>query len=295
MHMVGYSTDFCNCDVLLTTHLPRFCNRKVAKLCALTLCNLSMQPNGEATMAGENAVGALVQLSTYRGPALLPICVQALYNMTSAVEHFKGIERIIKAFLNVSSSGFDHSVFLVRALVNCSRYSWLRLRIIEDGALSCLHALLTGLATMDHRRALVYDILTALRSLSDSAGCRIDMIQKGSVEMLHTLLPYTDERGKLLSIKILHNFLQAMSSLNRQMFETAVLVATNIVGSAKKEVTLQYCSACIHLFTKEEIRGLKHLALDIIDSMSILLKCADPLTQFFAISSSGNLFFKNLW
>ena len=254
-----------------------------------------MQANGEAVMAGENAVGALVQLSTYRGPALLPICVQALYNMTSAVEHFKGIERIIKAFLNISSSGFDHSVFLVRALVNCSRYSWLRLRIIEDGALSCLHGLLGGLASMDHKKSLVFDILTAMRSLSDSAGCRVDMIQKGSVEILNALLPYTDEKGKLLTIRILHNFLQTMSSLNKHMFEISVQIATNIVSTAKKETTLQYCAGCIHLFTKEEIRGIKHLAIRIIDSMSILLKCPDPLTQFFAISSSGNLFFNNLW
>ena len=49
----------------------------------------------------------------------------------------------------------NRAPFLVRALVNCSRYSWMRLRIIEDGALSCLHTLLSGLAAMDHRRALV--------------------------------------------------------------------------------------------------------------------------------------------
>jgi len=267
----------------------------VAKLCALTLCNLSMQMNGEATMATENAVGALVQLSTYRGPALLPICVQALYNMTSAAEHFKGIERIIKAFLNVSSTGFDHSVFLVRALVNCSRYSWLRLRIIEDGALTCLHTLLTSLSAMDHKRALALDILTALRSLSDSVGCRVDLIAKGSIEILNSLLGYTDERGKLLTIKILHNYMSASSSMNKQMFEMAVLITTQIVTLSKKEVTLQYCSACLHMFTKEEIRGMKHLALNIIDSMRVLLTCSDPLTQFFAISSSGNLFFNNLW
>eukprot|EP01032_Pedospumella_encystans_P014519 gene14519-16666_t len=281
--------------VVLCLHgSPPRCTWSVAKLCALTLCNLSMQVDGEATMATENAVGALVQLSTYRGPALLPICVQALYNMTSAAEHFKGIERIIKAFLNVSSTGIDHSVFLVRALVNCSRYSWLRLRIIEDGALSCLHTLLTSLSAMDHKRALAYDILTALRSLSDSVGCRVDLISKGSIEILNTLLGYTDERGKLLTIKIIHNFMSASSTMTKAMFEMTVVMTTQIVNLSKKEVTLQYCSACLHMFTKEEIRGMKHLALNIIDSMRILLTCSDPLTQFFAISSSGNLFFNNL-
>ena len=45
-----------------------------------------------------------------------------------------GIERISKALLSISSSGFDFSDLLVKTLVNCSRYSWMRLRIIEDGS-----------------------------------------------------------------------------------------------------------------------------------------------------------------
>jgi len=284
--------------VVLCLHgSPPRCTWGVAKLCALTLCNLSMQTNGESVMAGENAVGALVQLSTYRGPALLPICIQALYNMTSATEHFKGIGRIIKAFLNLSSSpssGVDHSVFMVRALVNCSRYSWLRLRIIEDGALSCVHSLLPSLATRDPQHALTYDVLSALRSLSDSSGCRKDMLSNGGVDILAALLPYCEERGRLLCIKIVHSFLQASSAMNKVMFENCVTAACQICAASKHATTLQHCAACFHLFTREQIRGIKRLAVGIIDCTSGLLMCADPLTQFFAISSAGNLFFNNL-
>lgn len=255
-----------------------------------------MELNGEARMANENATVALVQLSTYQGTALMPICIQALYNMTCTHEYYKGIERIIKAFLNFNSSTFDLSVFLVRTLINCARYSWLRLRIIEDGALSCINVLLQGLSTNDNRMPLAFDILTALRSLSDSSGCRADLLTKGAIDILNNLLPYCDERGKLQIMKILHNFLLAPpSAMNNTAFETTVLISTLIAGETPDPVTFQHCSACFHIITREHIRGMRHLALNIIDSMSLLLVCPDPLTQFFAISCSGNLFFHNLW
>lgn len=112
--------------VVLCLHgSPPRCTWKVAKFCALSLCNLSMEAGGERTMAAENAVGALVQLSTYRGTALMAICIQALYNMTcTGKEHFKGMERIIKAFLTMTSSLPDHAVLIVRAFVNVARYRW---------------------------------------------------------------------------------------------------------------------------------------------------------------------------
>lgn len=58
--------------VVLCLHgSPPRCAWKVAKFCALSLCNLSMQCSGEAVMANENAIGALVQLSTYRGKLIV--------------------------------------------------------------------------------------------------------------------------------------------------------------------------------------------------------------------------------
>jgi hypothetical protein len=254
-----------------------------------------MQVNGEAIMAKEGAILALVVLLGIKGQSLLPICVQALYNMTSAFDHFKGIERIIKALLNMSSVGFDHSDFLVKALVNCARYSWLRLRIIEDGGISSLHALLPNLPAAENRSELVFNMLTALRSLSESSGCRTEMLLKGSVELLFALLPHCDEKDKLLVIKILHNFLQAPMSLSLSAFDIAVQITFTIVLETNFISTIQYCAACFHIVTKEKLRGLRHLAPSIINAMSILLKSEDAVTQFFAISSAGNLFFENLW
>lgn len=254
-----------------------------------------MQVNGEAIMAREGAILALVVLLGIKGQSLLPICVQALYNMTSAQEHFKGIERIIKALLNMSSAGFDYSDFLVKALVNCARYSWLRLRIIEDGGIGSLHALVPNLGTLENRAELVFNMLTALRSLSESSGCRAEMLLKGTVELLNSLLAYSDEKNKLLIIKILHNFLQAPQTLTLSAFETSTTITFSIVRETSFVSTIQYCAACFHIITKEKLRGLRHLASSIISAMSILLRSQDAITQFFAISAAGNLFFEDLW
>jgi hypothetical protein len=55
---------------------------KVAKMCAMTLCYLTMAEDGEEIMATEGAILALVMLLGIKGHKLLPVCVQALYNLT---------------------------------------------------------------------------------------------------------------------------------------------------------------------------------------------------------------------
>ncbi len=309
-------------------------NWRVAKLCALSLCNLSMEVNGEAIMAKEGAILALVVLLGIKGQSLLPICVQALYNMTCSIEHFKGIERIIKALLNMSSAGYDHSEFLVKALVNCARYSWLRLRIIEDGGINSIHALMPNLNNHENKAEIVFHILTALRSLSESSGCRTEMLQKGSVELLYHLLtdnPPTgsssnnnaaniartvprspknhrhgnqtkespisnacDEKCFLLIMKILHNFLQVPQAMSATAFELSVQITSIVINRTKFLATIQYCAACYHIFTKEKLRNVRSLAIQVAGAMTMLLRSEDSITQFFAISSSGNLFFENL-
>jgi hypothetical protein len=187
------------------------------------------------------------------------------------------------------------NLFIHRLLSSAYTYiSWLRLRIIEDGALSCVNSIISSLPTIENRKPLVYDMLLAVQSLSDSMGCRAEMLLKGCVEILSQTLEYCDDPGRCLIIKTVHNFLQVSSSMSNAMFAHSVGIATAVVRDTRDPVTKQYGSACLHIFTKEEIRGMKHLSVAIIESMSVLLKCSDPLTQFFAISSSGNLFFNNL-
>ena len=118
---------------------------KIAKLCAQTLCNLSMEPHCEAVMAKEGAILALVILLGVRNQRLAPICVQALYNLTCVETIFKGMERIVKALLTLPSVNFDATPSIVGAIVNCSRFPSLRTRIIEDGALQTFSAVVNSL------------------------------------------------------------------------------------------------------------------------------------------------------
>lgn len=256
-----------------------------------------MQVDGEATMANEFAIMALMVLVGINGHLLLPICAQTMYNLTSCMHPFKGIERIIKLLLNTTLSGYDHSEILVKVLVNCARYSWLRLRIIEEGGIAQLHSLVPTLYNRENKKELALYMLIALRSLSESSGCRADMLAKGSVELLSNLLPIVqeDERCRLIIMKLLHNFVHPPTTISNQSFEVAVQIVTIITLHAQDDATVQYCSACFNLFTKEKVRGMKHLAVLVINSMNKLLQSSDSLTQFFAISSAGNLFFNNLW
>lgn len=56
---------------------------------------------GEPTMVHDGAMIALVRLISIKGQKLLPICVQAMYNLTCSESYFKGIERVYKALLNI--------------------------------------------------------------------------------------------------------------------------------------------------------------------------------------------------
>eukprot|EP01042_Synura_sphagnicola_P031607 gene31607-40697_t len=148
---------------------------RVARLSAFTLCNLSMQQDGEATMAEENCMLALAALPAML-PSLFPICMQAMYNMTCSNDYFKKVDRIIKALLDFSSVGYDKSEHVIKALVNASRFSWLRLRLIEFGAISHLHTLLPSIPSWgDKKQELVFHMLTAIRSMSESSGCCAEM------------------------------------------------------------------------------------------------------------------------
>lgn len=99
---------------------------RVQKLCAMALCNLTMHTEGEVTMAKDGALIAIMILLGNKGHKLLPICVQALYNLTCVNDHYEDIERIFKALINIPETSFDHYPYLVRALVNCARFSWIR-------------------------------------------------------------------------------------------------------------------------------------------------------------------------
>jgi len=266
---------------------------KIAKLCAETLCNLSMYQNGEAVMAKDGAILALVILLGLKGHRLLPICSQALYNITCVKQHFKGVERTVKAFLAMPS-GIDTSLWFLKALVNCCRFSWIRMRLIEDGALAGMTAILPTLADRDaqNREDIVSLLATASRLLSESVGCRIELLAKGALDVLKAIVPYCNSNSLVMAAKALYNIIQ--HPLSYAQFETSANIAVNIamVCEDHDPVVMELAAACFHSFTGEALRGNISLANMIMDAVPHCLgETALPSTQYFSVTTAGNLFF----
>jgi hypothetical protein len=286
---------------------------KIAQLCAWTLCNLSMEEDSQAMaiMAQEGAITALGILFGLRQQRLLPVCVQALYNLTCA-EHFKGMERILKSLINIPQTGFDSSYYLVKALVNCCRFYWMRSRIIEDGALASLVSFVASIPQRANIDECVVLVATCLRLLSESSTSsnvnqssssnqssqiRIDMVSKGSIELINTLMQYCDERSWEHNVITLFNLLHIPpQQFPNATLETAVNIVTDVALRSKAENTLLACSACIYMAVRDPNRFVDrhNIPIRISNAMPIVLAPAHALTKYFAIASAGYLFFSNV-
>lgn len=271
---------------------------KIAKLCAQTLCNFSMEPGGEAALAREGAVLAILILLGVRNHKLAPTCVQALYNLTCVKEPFKGMERIIKALLTLPSVNFDATPAVIGGVVNFSRFPNLRLRIIEDGALQTFAAVVNSISHKDCKQEekdeIIYKIACSIVQLSESVNCRGDMISKGALELLQQLLMCSNDRSRLLVIKALHNFLSVVHTFPTTIFEIGVNLVTDIINQTYDEVVLQYSAACFYIFTLDNLRGISRLAIRVVKVLPRLLMCANSLTQYYAIITTSLMFFGGL-
>ena len=265
-------------------------NWKIAKLCAYTLTSLSMHEGGEAVMAGEGAILALVVLLGLKGYRLLPLAAQSLYNLTCIENHYKGVERTIKAFLSLPPTQVDTSAWLLKSLVNCCRYSWIRMRIIEDGALSGIQSLVSSLEGRANKVELVPLIADTMRLLSESPGCRIEIIQKGGIEIIEGILPYTDEPTLAVAVKALHNVMK-YPTLSDSAFSKCGEISVQVVRISDNSIVREYASACLYKLAQQNMRGMTALADQSMAILPKLIAEENPLTQFFAIATAGDLFF----
>lgn len=257
-----------------------------------------MEAGGESALAKEGAVLALVILLGVRSNRLAPTCVQALYNLTCVKEPFKGMERIIKALLTLPSLPFDATPSIVSAVVNFSRFSNLRNRIVEDGALqifsACVNSFSHRESNPEEREGMVYNVACAIAQLSETPSCRGDMISKGAIELLQQILPFCNEKSRLLVIKSLHNFLTVVHTFPTIIFEIGVNLVTDVINHTYDDIALQYCAACFYHFTLENMRDLSRLAVRVVKSLPRLLLCSNQLTQYYSIITTSLMFFSEL-
>jgi hypothetical protein len=294
--------------VIITTQGLR--SWKIAKLSAFTLCNLSMDEDSHAMaiMAQEGAIAALGLLFGLRQQRLLPVCVQALYNMTCA-EHFKGMERILKSLINIPQTGFDSSFYFVKALVNCCRFYWMRSRIIEDGALPCLWSFVNNIESKSNIDDCVLLVAISLRLLSEQSTAaaaggsnqsqiRIDMVgHKGNcIDNLNTLMQYCDERSwEHVSVTCFNLMQVPPVHFSDATYEVAVSIVTEIILRSSSENTILTCAACVYMACKEYRRFTErpNIPLKIGNALPVLLSSTTLLTKYFGIACAGYLFFSN--
>lgn len=268
--------------------------RKVAKLCAMSLYYLSQLKGGEAPLSRQGAVLSLAILINARNHKLAPVCVQALYNLTCVEEYLPGLERISKALLSLPTLTFDAVPAIVKAVVNCTRYPPTRHRIIEDGGIQNFIAVVNSLPGRANKDELAFHVSLCLRQLSDTLGCRSDMISKGAIELMHQMLPFINEECRRHVVKTLHNLVSSMQSFPSTMFEVAVNIVTEMVIHSSDTAVLQIASACLWNFSQDNMRNMHHLAFRVSKSLTKLLLSTDGLTQFFAVSTASKLFFSRL-
>ena len=238
-------------------------NWRVAKLCAMSLGYLSEFQGMEDVMSREGGVSALQGIvhSNSRNQRLAPICLQTLYNLTCVPKYYKNLERIPKTFLTLPPLAFDSTLVLLRVLVNSSRFSETRLKIIEDGIVQTFIGVVNTLSSRSNRSEIVLLLSESIRNLSESIPCRSELISKGTIEVISQMLVYViDDESRLLTIKAIHNLIQAIHGFPGTIFEVAVLVVCEIGSQSDNDHVLQITSACIWNFVEVKLRNFLHLS-----------------------------------
>ena len=158
-----------------------------------------------------------------------------------------------------------------------------------------MSGMLLSLPTRENNKEIVFNILIALRALSDSSGCRHEMIHRGTIDILNNLLSYCDEKERLLIIKVLHNLFKSPQSINKLLLETSIIIVIQIIQRSESILIFQYCAASINVFTIEKTKEMKSLTVQLVDSLVLLLQMTDPLIQYFVVATIGDLFYNHLW
>lgn len=291
------------CAAIITVTLSPRTTWKIARLCALTLSNLSMAgKGGEYVMGKVNVHTALTILMGIRNHKLLPVCAQALYNLTCVTHYYPQLDRVMKALLTLpvmtGKDAFDAVPLQIKALVNCTRFHNMRDRLIEDGSLGVFREVVTGLqrndASMASRSQLIFYVVTSLRCFSENKSCLQDLLSKQAVDLLQQVYRYCDEPARLLVIKTLRNLMKIVKLFPAVIYASAVDIVAGLSEDSDNVVTLQHVASCFHIFTQDNLRNDRKLAVSLTRALPKLLQSEDPVTQYYSVATAGNLFFTSI-
>jgi len=290
------------CAAIITVTLSPRTTWKIARLCALTLSNLSMAgKGGEYIMGKVNVHTALTILMGIRNHKLLPVCAQALYNLTCVNHYYPQLDRVMKALLTLpvmtGKDAFDAVPLQTKALVNCTRFHVMRDRLIEDGSLGVFRDVITGIQRNEgasNRAELIFHVVTSLRCFSETKSCLNDLMSKQAVDLLQQVYRYCDESSRLLVVKTLRNMMKIVKLFPAVIYASGVDIVCGLSEDSENVATLQHVACCFHIFTQDNLRGNAKLAVALTRALPKLLQSKDPVTQYYSVATAGNLFFMSL-
>ena len=271
---------------------------QVAKLCALTLCNLSMSQNEESALAENGTILALVILLGLRGHRLLPVCVQALYNLTSCgwTQHFKPetMRRVVKALMNVPQTFFDHQIYLVKSILNICRFSWVRSRMVEDGALYSLITFTESIPNRSDRELNCHYAISCIRMFSENVSGKAELVNKGVFRPLKNVQKFCNRETVFQLVLVIFNLVQV--PMSTQNFEIAALIITTVLNDCpavpENDLAIhQYCAACLYIFSQHHQRFSLSTLRKVLISVMKLLGSVDEFIQGCLIPTCEVLFF----
>ena len=128
-------------------------------------------------MIKDSVAFALVILIGLEKNRLLPVCIQALYNITCVRDSFENMDRVTKIVISLPVlPAYDPTIILLKCIRNCARFSELRLRMVEEGALNVFAVIMSNFDTKEDKEELVFHMLTIYRSLAAERTVRTDMV-----------------------------------------------------------------------------------------------------------------------
>lgn len=240
------------------------------------------------------AILALGVLLGLRGHRLLPMCVQALYNLTCCGfhQHFKpeSMRRIVKALINVPLSNFDHIPHLIKSIYNISRFSWIRSRMIEDGALHHLLSFAESIPNRPNTETNTSLAVSCLRMVSDVPSGRYELVIRGCMKQLYNLLLFCNSSSVLELVLVVYNLIQL--NLPTPQFEAAAWIVTQVVIDWKEDsLVIMYCSACLYIFASHQQRLTFDCIKKILNASTSLLGISLELVQANVMATLEELYF----
>ena len=295
-------------------------DQRVGLSCSKIIYDLSQIPSAGERLAEEGVVVALCLLLGFNHPQIWTNTSYALYNLTCVKNSYVGLDRILKALMTLYDTAYqaaDPSFILVKASTNLSCIYRMRGRLVDEGIID--RAIQQIIPVVDLKTK--YQLAITLHNIATSRAFRMDLVNKGVMELLfhlvnskvstekndnHTLVKGIqnnnqdeDEEKKLLQdlLEIISITIQRLAiepmTRKRALEDGIVRVISNIIEKSNgSEKATQACSDTLHSFTIDSnaeviqafIKNNGHMQI------SILVNITDDLkTQLSCISAICNI------